>query len=81
MEWLFLFEGHTLERELEGLRSTECGRGASDIAGRPRWSYFREFRCVPKRRRGRPRRLSQLVEPLLLEEAGASQVRPRRAAR
>eukprot|EP00971_Amphidinium_carterae_P122372 2423264-Amphidinium_carterae.1 len=34
-----------LQRELEGLRCTECGKGASDIAGRPRWSYFKEFHC------------------------------------
>eukprot|EP00971_Amphidinium_carterae_P030858 607161-Amphidinium_carterae.1 len=68
MDWPFLFEGHTLEREFAGLRCTECGKGASDIAGWPQWSYFREFRCAPKRRRGRPRRLSQLVAPLVLEE-------------
>eukprot|EP00971_Amphidinium_carterae_P330014 6462859-Amphidinium_carterae.1 len=49
--------------QLEGLRCTECGKGASDIAGRPRWSYFREFRCVPKRRRGRPRRLFCMLSP------------------
>eukprot|EP00971_Amphidinium_carterae_P331250 6464701-Amphidinium_carterae.1 len=49
MECPSLFEGHTLERELEGVRCSECGKGTSDIAGRPRWSYFREFRCVPKR--------------------------------
>eukprot|EP00971_Amphidinium_carterae_P297106 5902408-Amphidinium_carterae.1 len=81
MDWPFLFEGHTLEREFKGLRCTKRGKRASDIAGRPRWSYFRQFRCVPKRRRGRPRRPSQLVAPLVLEEVGASQVRPRRAAR
>eukprot|EP00971_Amphidinium_carterae_P252756 5018207-Amphidinium_carterae.1 len=33
MEWPFLLKGHTLERELEGLRCTECEKGASDIAG------------------------------------------------
>eukprot|EP00971_Amphidinium_carterae_P027631 544358-Amphidinium_carterae.1 len=38
MDWPFLYEGHTLEREFEGLRCTECGKGASDIVGRPRWS-------------------------------------------
>eukprot|EP00971_Amphidinium_carterae_P237360 4711786-Amphidinium_carterae.2 len=69
-----------MKRELEVFRCTECGKGASDIAGRPRWSYFREFRCVPKRRRGRPRRLSLTAEPIPLDEAGASQVRPRSPA-
>eukprot|EP00971_Amphidinium_carterae_P144888 2870856-Amphidinium_carterae.1 len=57
LDWPFLFEGHTLVREQAGLRCSVCGKGASDIAGRPRWPYFREFRCVPKRCRGRPRRL------------------------
>eukprot|EP00971_Amphidinium_carterae_P158783 3148059-Amphidinium_carterae.1 len=68
MEWPFFFEGHTLEREREGLRCTECGKGALDIAGRMRWSYFREFRCVPKCRRGSPRRLSLQAEPFLLDD-------------
>eukprot|EP00971_Amphidinium_carterae_P098330 1945170-Amphidinium_carterae.1 len=48
LEWPFAFEGLTLDREAAGLRCLECGKGASNIAGRPRWSYFREFRCTPK---------------------------------
>eukprot|EP00971_Amphidinium_carterae_P066885 1324751-Amphidinium_carterae.1 len=78
-EWPYDFEGHTLTRETAGLRCLECGKGVSDIAGRPRWSYFREFRCSPKRRRGRPRRALHHEEPLLLDETGATQVRPGRA--
>eukprot|EP00971_Amphidinium_carterae_P001750 35051-Amphidinium_carterae.1 len=39
-----------------------------------------EFRCVPKRRRGRPRRLFLIAEPIALDEGRASQVRPRRPA-
>eukprot|EP00971_Amphidinium_carterae_P096642 1912854-Amphidinium_carterae.2 len=55
LEWPYVFE-------TAGLRCLECGKGASDIAGRPRWLYFRElFHCVPKRRRGRPRRTLQLA--------------------
>eukprot|EP00971_Amphidinium_carterae_P019943 392996-Amphidinium_carterae.1 len=54
-------------------------QGASDIVGRPRWGYFREFRCVPKRRRGRPRRAPQTGEPPLLGRAGSTQARPGRA--
>eukprot|EP00971_Amphidinium_carterae_P317516 6312222-Amphidinium_carterae.1 len=37
LEWPFAFEGHTLTRETAGLRCIECHKGASDIAGRPRW--------------------------------------------
>eukprot|EP00971_Amphidinium_carterae_P117308 2323756-Amphidinium_carterae.1 len=79
LEWPYDFEGHTLTREASGLRCLECGKGASDIAGRPRWGYFREFRCVPKRRCGRPRRRAHTVEPTFLEESGATLVRPGRA--
>eukprot|EP00971_Amphidinium_carterae_P294916 5856165-Amphidinium_carterae.1 len=77
MEWPLPFEGHTLERELEGLCCVECGKGVSDTAGRPRWSHFRTFTCVPKRRRGEP---SQLTEPIPLDEAVAPLVQPRRPA-
>eukprot|EP00971_Amphidinium_carterae_P342560 6481906-Amphidinium_carterae.1 len=79
LEWPYAFEGHTLTREAAGLRCIECHKGASDIAGRPRWGYFREFRCVPKRRRGRPRRTLQQDEPPLTGRAGCSQARPGRA--
>eukprot|EP00971_Amphidinium_carterae_P324234 6443543-Amphidinium_carterae.1 len=78
LEWPFDFEGHTLDREAAGLRCLVCGKGASDILGRPRWSYFREFRCTPKRRRGRPRRVA-FDETVYLEATGATQVRPGRA--
>eukprot|EP00971_Amphidinium_carterae_P306530 6091143-Amphidinium_carterae.1 len=37
LEWPYAFEGHTLTRETAGLRCIECHKGASDIAGRPRW--------------------------------------------
>eukprot|EP00971_Amphidinium_carterae_P313048 6221264-Amphidinium_carterae.1 len=79
LEWPYAFEGHTLVREAAGLRCIECHKGASDIVGRPRWGYFREFRCAPKRRRGRPRRASQADGPHLLGRAGSTQARPGRA--